>query len=485
MDFPLFHLDWLGNRLLIAIIGVLHVIINHGLAVGMMPLIASVEWYAHRRGLPKLDALAQRMLFVAFIITTTVGALTGVGIWLSAGLINPYGIGSLIRVFFWGWFIEWLVFITEVVLILAYYLTWKKWQGEKKAQHIKLGFSLAIFSWITMALIVAILGFMMEPGHWMTSHSLWEGFWNPIYVPQLMFRTFMAAAEAGVIATFLTGCLVSKTDPLRNKMIRATSLWTLGAAPLAFVGAVWYRSVLPDYMANNLDVSLLTMGYSEWYGSLLQLIAAVILGIVAIMSFAYTRPQNMPRILPLFPLLGILLLTAQFERVREFVRKPYIIGRYMYANGVRAQDLPLYQSKGVLPYATYTFPLTEAELGTPNTALSPDEVKKLHTTLQQGKDVFMITCSRCHTGHGVNSVVTKFSNLMGDAPFNAQTLGGYMENMHAARTFMPPFPGSKAELNLLAEYIVHLQKTDAAIMGAQNGGVKLAPKPTPNAEENP
>jgi pyruvate/2-oxoglutarate/acetoin dehydrogenase E1 component len=43
MDFPMFHLDWLNNRMLIAIIAILHVIINHGLAVGFMPFVTWLE----------------------------------------------------------------------------------------------------------------------------------------------------------------------------------------------------------------------------------------------------------------------------------------------------------------------------------------------------------------------------------------------------------------------------------------------------------
>ena len=43
MDFPIFHLDWLNNRMLIAIIVILHVIINHGLAIGFMPFVTWLE----------------------------------------------------------------------------------------------------------------------------------------------------------------------------------------------------------------------------------------------------------------------------------------------------------------------------------------------------------------------------------------------------------------------------------------------------------
>lgn len=50
MDFPIFHLDGMGNRMLVAVVAVLHVLINHGLAVGAMPLITALEWWGERTG---------------------------------------------------------------------------------------------------------------------------------------------------------------------------------------------------------------------------------------------------------------------------------------------------------------------------------------------------------------------------------------------------------------------------------------------------
>ena len=129
MDLPVFHLDVLNDRMLIAVIAIIHVLINHAMAVGGIPLVV----YLERRGLVDTslpwDDLARRVLTVFVVTTTTAGALTGVGIWFSTALVNPYAIGSLLRVFFWTWFTEWLVFVTEVALILAYYLTWKRWTG--------------------------------------------------------------------------------------------------------------------------------------------------------------------------------------------------------------------------------------------------------------------------------------------------------------------------------------------------------------------
>lgn len=493
MDFPIFHLDLIGNRALIACIAVLHVIINHGLAVGMMPLIAAMEWYGHKKKDPRWDKLAFKILFVCFIITTTVGALTGVGIWFSASLVNPYGIASLIRVFFWGWFIEWLVFITEVCLILAYYLTWKKWSANgKKVQHIKLGFALGFFSWVTMAIIVSILGFMMDPGNWLTHHSLWNGFTNPIYLPQLGFRTPLALAQAGIIAMFLSLFFIKKGDSFRHDALRALGLWSLCFAPFVMLGGYWYYSVVPESMQANLSVSLLTLQFTEWHDKLLHIMAATVAIIFIVVQVAIFRPNLLPKWVVIIPLLAIIWTTGHFERVREFIRKPYIIGRYMYANGMRVEDYPLLQRDGVLAHATYSHPLTdeekkltEQEKKTPEgKPLTQEEISALFDKFQDGKDVFMNTCSRCHTGQGVNSVNGHFRRMLGTGTWNKEAVSGWISGMHSAQPFMPPFPGNQKELDALADYLLHLEQNKTPVSGAQKSGVVVNPR-KPQAPELP
>ena len=476
MDFPVFHLDILGNRGLIAVIAVLHVLINHGLAVGMMPLVACMEWYGHRKQDPRWDRLAYRILFVSFLVTTTVGALTGVGIWLSVSLVNPYSIGSLIRVFFWAWFVEWLVFITEVCLILAYTLTWKSWrEGAAKRRHIRLGFALGLFSWITMAIIVSILGFMMDPGNWLSENTLLSGFGNPVYLPQLAFRTPLAAAMAGIIALFLIPFFVKRDDPFRNEATRAVGIWTLLFAPFVVAGGYWYYSVVPAAMKDNLAVSTLTLQFSGWLDDFLWIVLATVVAILVIVQIAIKRPGLLPRVATVVPLVAILWLTGHFERVREFIRKPYIIGQYMYANGLRVEDYALLQRDGVLAYATYSNPLTEAEKRFVPASLPEADRTAALARLQKGKDVFMDTCSRCHTTHGVNGVAGHLQRMFGDARWTPDLTADYVANMHNAQPYMPPFPGSKDELGLLATYLEQLQGNPSPVPGAQQAGVAIRP----------
>ena len=474
MDFPVFHLDLMGNRALIAVIAILHVLINHGLAVGMMPLVAAMEWYGRRKNDPRWDNLAYKILFTCFLVTTTVGALTGVGIWLSVSLVNPYSIGSLIRVFFWAWFTEWLVFITEVCLIIAYTLTWKSWSArgpEWKARHIRLGFALAFFSWVTMAIIVAILGFMMDHGNWLTEHSFWTGVLNPLYIPQLAFRTPLAAAMSGIIVMFLIPFFAGKKDGFRFEALRAVGLWTMAFAPFVLVAGWWYYSSVPGAMKDNIAVALGTLQFAEWQDQFLQIAILTVVTILVVAQLAIARPRLLPRIALLVPFVAILWMTGHFERVREFIRKPYVIGQYMYANGLRVGDYPLLQRDGVLTYATYSNPLTEAEkTGLPD-GLSTEEQTALLGRIQKGKDVFMDTCSRCHTGHGVNSITSQLQRLYGDRPWTPDLTAGYLENMHDAQPFMPPFPGNQEELQLLGAYLQHLQHNQAPIPGAQTAGI--------------
>ncbi|MEQ1710120.1 MAG: tandem-95 repeat protein, partial [Hyphomicrobium sp.] len=253
MDFPVFDMPYLGNRLLVALIAITHVLINHPLAVGAYPLLTLLEWHGMRSGDARWDRLARKVTSICFIVTTSVGALTGVGIWLVTALVAPFAIGSLLRVFFWAWFAEWLVFITEVVLIMVYYLTWSRWTSPRmKRVHVGVGAALAMFSWLTMAIIVAILGFMMAPGAWGDDRSLLSGVVNPLYPPQLAFRTTYSMVSGGLFLLACCFAVLRRDEALRHDAVRRISFWILGWLPLCAAAATWYWRSVPDAMQAQL-----------------------------------------------------------------------------------------------------------------------------------------------------------------------------------------------------------------------------------------
>lgn len=458
MDFPVFHLDFLGNRMLIAMIAVLHVAVNHAFAVGAMPLVTALEWWGHRRGDEQWDRLAYRILTVCFVVTTTVGALTGVGIWFSTSLVNPYAIGSLIRVFFWAWFVEWLVFVAEVVSIMIYYLSWKL-LAHRKPLHIGIGAALSALSWVTMAVITAILGFMMDPGSWTAKESFVSGVFNPIYLPQLAFRTPLAMVAAGLMALLLTFFFARSDSDLRQRAVRWLSLWSLAWLPFVAAGALWYWRAIPGWMADNLPVALGTQRFAAWYDQLLLVLAMMVVAVLIAALAGALLPRRVPRAALLLPFALTLVLLGSFERVREFIRKPYVIGEYMYANGLRVGDYPLFKEEGVLRHATYA---AVREVSDSNSVAA-------------GAEVFRIACSRCHTTSGINAVNDRLTDLYGGGTWDRDTIRYYLLAMHTARPFMPPFPGTEREAGALADYLLDQRRVRRPLLGAQDGGVDAAP----------
>ena len=445
MDFPIFHLSWVGDRFLFVVIAILHTIINHGLAIGLVPIISIMEFMGLKQQDQEWDDLAYKIMKVVFIITTTVGAITGVGIWFSASLVNPNSIASLIRVFFSAWLLEWLIFVTEVLFVMYYYLTWKKWNsGIKKTKHFLIGYGLSIFSWVTMAIIVAILGFMMDPGEWNEKKTFLNGFLNPIYFPQLMFRTFLALLLGGSVGMFLTYLFTEKNSGIRIKATRFISLWLIINAPLFLIGGLWYWNSIPDLMKNNMSIALGTQQYQDWYQIIYKVLISGV-GLAALLALIQLIKPRFKYGLLFYSILVLWLsgCLAMFERSREFIRKPYIIKNYMYANGYKVEDYPLLQKEGILKYADFV----------------STKVITRDNTVEAGKNVFLLTCSQCHTTKGINALTDKFNNMYGNTnkPWDHEAMKQYIRSMHNARTFMPPFPGNDQEIYALVTYLKVIQ----------------------------
>ncbi len=142
MQFPYFQFSVFGDPLIIELDAVLHVFISHGVAIGMMFMIVLAERIGFKRNAPAWEDLARSAIKPTVITITGIGAVTGVGIWfITTGLV-PSAIGSMLRVFFWPWFLEWFVFFAEVVVVLIYYFTWHQWRGAAESLPYPFGLRL-------------------------------------------------------------------------------------------------------------------------------------------------------------------------------------------------------------------------------------------------------------------------------------------------------------------------------------------------------
>lgn len=438
-DYPLFEMPVLGQRMLFALDAILHVLVSHGAAVGASIVLATANWYAMRTQDAKFDELVRKLLMAFFIVSTAVGALTGIGIWVHANIINPPAIGSLLRVFFWKWFVEWIVFNFELVLLLYWFLKWKEWSGDKKKYSVRIGIAYAVSSWLTMAIITAILGFMMTPGNWLTEEFppkplYLASLFNPSWLPSLAFRTFSAIVLSTGFILYYTWLFTRRDLELREKAFKFFSRFLLGSMVPALLGGWWYYLQFPPQAKALFPQALMTTQYLGYKDLALMGIAGLAVLLTVLGFFFYSRPKLVPFLGTTLAIVCLVALTAVFERVREFTRKPYIIYNYMYAHGIRVDDVPMLNKEGVLKHAVFV----------------PDEVRTVtdENRLEAGRYLYRTECKVCHTLNGINPIVQRVRGMSEDAIF--ARIGALNS---PATPWMPPFVGTDAERRALAHFL--------------------------------
>ncbi len=199
MDYPLWVIPGIGGAMVIAVIAVFHVFISH-FAVGMGLYTALAEKKAMNSNNPEAMKFVKRTSGLILYVSAIIGAITGVGIWFSIALVDPAGTSALIHYFVWGWAIEWIFFVLEIVAILVYYYTWDK---VSQKFHNFVAWLYFIGAYLSLVIINGIITFQLTPGKWIKTHAFWDGFFNPTYFPSLIGRTGICLMLAAIFATLI------------------------------------------------------------------------------------------------------------------------------------------------------------------------------------------------------------------------------------------------------------------------------------------
>ncbi|HDP99963.1 MAG TPA: hypothetical protein ENN22_12365 [bacterium] len=427
MEWPIFQMPFIGNRMLIAVVALIHVVISHGLAVGGSFFIVSLHYKSLRENNKRLGELAYRILRIFFIITTSVGALTGVGIWLTTATVSPVTIGSLLHIFFWAWFTEWIVFVVELVLLMLYYLGWKKY-GD--ATGFKIGLFYLAASWLTMMLITGILGAMLTPGKWLVSGSFWDGFFNPSYLPQLVSRTFLAALLSIGFGLFIMRFFKAYQDQY-PVVWRWAGKSLMILAPVFLFGVLSYYHSLPQQIGHLIPTALMTLKYAA-YAKISKIIFMAIVGLMVLFGVILFIKQRDYGFISFVPVFLLIIAFGSYERVREFIRKPYTVHNYLYSNGIRVQEEPFLNKIGVSEFSGWV----------ERSATETDPQLRL------GEKVFKMECAICHTYSGLNGITRKPAVLQ-----NAEIIDNFLRTYKRSHPYMPPFIGRDSERQALAAYL--------------------------------
>jgi hypothetical protein len=432
MNFPWQQVPYLGYGMTIALDAVTHVVLSHGLAIGVVALIVILETMARSGGDGRLEGLARHMLKPAVIIITAVGAVTGVGIWFIVSALVPGGIGSMLRVFFWPWFIEWIVFTLEVVVLLVYYVSWDRMRHSAPGWHLAVGWSYVLLALCSAFLISGILGFMLTPDGWPWDKRFASAFFNPTFLPQFILRVLGGVALGALLSLGFVLFTRFGDEEVRARVRRVFSGVFLVAGLLTAGAAWWYFQTVPRTYTTHSVFAVLTSHLSQQPNLLLwvNVIGAAVLaaaGLVGVLNWKKTA-----RLLIIPALILAVGMTAQFERVREFIRGPYLMPGYMYANQITLAQHLAFKKTGLLPHLAWYVGRSGAG---PASA---------------GRTLFLANCGVCHTTRGLNDIRDRV---------RGRTFPGIsvlIARVHKLAPFMPPFTGNEAERLTLAAYLYRL-----------------------------
>ncbi len=431
MQFPPFQVPGLGNGMTIALNAVIHVFFSHGFAIGVFGMIAISEYMGYRRNSPQWTAFSHDLLKFAAILITGVGAVTGVGIWFTIGTLEPRGTAEMLRLFFWPWFLEWMAFTAEVVVLVIYYYTWEGWAAQNRKRHVILAFSYMAIGSFAALTVTGILGFMLTPDGWPWQGTFWSAFFNPTFLPQFILRISMGYV-LGTLITMAFLVFTKREVPFRGEALAFFGKIILVAASIALVFAAWYYYNVPQTFRAFSIFAVLTSNLTH-VSPIFWVVNGAALGVIVLAALLALRKTRLGVQLMILPAVLLMMgFFTEFERIREFTRGPYLMPGYMYANQVLLKEAPYFNQTGVISNS-YWFN-TSSRQG----------------PLDQGLFLFGQNCSVCHTIGGINDIQSKVKGRSLDG------VRVIVAHTHDMVPFMSPFSGTQEEQGILASFLYQL-----------------------------
>jgi mono/diheme cytochrome c family protein len=434
MNYPVWELA-MGSGMLIAVVSVLHVFVSH-FAVGGGLWLVVTEIKARRSGDTKLRQFVKDHSRFFMLLTLVFGAISGVGIWATIGLISPHGTSALIHAYLWGWAIEWVFFFVEIGAAMVYYYGWDRLDDRT---HETVGWIYFIAAYMSLVVINGIITFMLTPGGWLENQDFWTGFFNPTYWPSLAIRTFAGLAIAGLMTLFFATRLPQ--DTFRRRLQR----WNGGWAVVALIGvaasALWYGRSVGVWEQNEAlsgAITVLPTVAALFKGGLIVL---TILAVLVWLWPALTR--RAPAVLLLVLALGTM---GAGEWMREAGRKPYTIHGYLYSTGMLVEQEEWFADNGMAAGTRWLSP-----------AGATDEVRR-------GRDLYVAWCQPCHTQGGYNGLQPYLAH------WNRETVASLVPRLASMRALMPPWHGNAAENDALVTYLMTLKPEATAVWGTDGYG---------------
>lgn len=424
LDIPYYPVNDFGpamKGMIIGGLGIFHVFVAQ-FAIGGGILLCYFQWLAQTGRSPIARQFVDGYFRLLVLISFVVGALTGVGMWLTTIQVSPRTIGIMVQEFHWLWAIEWTFFSLEVASGYCFYR-----YGKQLNDHTRF-FLLTVYSvaaWFSLFWINGILSWQLTPDGWLESHNVWSGFFNSTFWPSLFFRTITSMATAALVACIVIN-LTSFDREQRTELINKAAHLFLPMILMLPLG-IWFLVAMPaDSRSWVLGGSIAMTLFLN-----LGIVCSILIGGYTLIGLVRQKLYINGATATLLCALAM-MATAGAEFVREGVRKPYTIREHLYSNSLTESEVAALRAVGCVSSDPY--PLRDPE---------SYPTKQLRT----GAKVFRIQCSVCHTIDGANGVTHLTST------WTPSQLRLNIAQLQRTKPFMPPFAGTAAEVEAIVQFI--------------------------------
>ncbi len=241
-------------------------------------------------------------------------------------------------------------------------------------------------------------------------------------------------------AIFITNFV--KNENVKKEIIKKASFLGILSILISIPFLYLYLKSLPSH-SKEIYSLLVTKGLKT--GFIIPLIALFLYFVLNIFT------QFLSKFIPSL-LMTVILFSGIFagERIREILRKPYIIPGFMYSNciigfdhkakGVES-DISKLEGKGILEIYPFT----------------PSELKNIdeNNIVKAGKLIALLECSSCHSlDNGVRPLKALIKRMGLE---DAESIMEFLDLMGENYLYMPYFIGNENEKRALALYLISLK----------------------------
>ena len=445
MHYPWWYVPQATAPMLIAAISVIHVLISH-YAVGGGLFLAVETTHAYRTENRDYLAYLKRHSRFFVLLTIVMGAITGVGIWWTIGLASPLATQVLIRTFVFGWAIEYVFFLLEIVSAFVFYYYWDR---LPRRVHLASVWIYGLSAWASLVIIAAITAFMLDPGTWPVNRCFWAALMNRQSLPQIVARTGGSLLLSSLYV-YLHAAITIRDQKVHSLVeSRATRPALAGILMVAAGGALWFVN-----LPGSAQSALIAAPVLNVFMGLLFLTAGIVVFLLFLgpcLNPGWTAGPGFAASLFLF---GIIAFSTG-EFIREAVRKPYILYNVVLGNQIFPEEVARFREKGYLQSGVWTRAYVvkshpEAIInGRVDTKKLLDLPREERTRI--GGVIFQHHCNDCHaTSLGYAPVAPL---VQGWSPRMIRSLVTDLEHV---RFTMPPWSGNDDEAELLTDYLTSI-----------------------------